>query len=101
MRLQSLALGAFCWIASTGLALAQGTGPQPVATTNQYVAAGDQAFVAKDYAKSIQYYQAAIKLDAHSAAAYEGLGNAYHVLGAKADALSAYRKALELNPGNN
>jgi hypothetical protein len=95
MRLQGLALGVFFWMVSMSLALAQG------GTVNQNVAAGDEAFAAKDYTKSIQYYQSAIKLDPHSAAAYEGLGNAYHVLGAKADALSAYQKALELNPDNS
>lgn len=95
MRFLRLTLGAFFWVASMGFSSAQ------VGTVNQYVAAGDQSFAAKDYTKSIQFYQSAIKLDSHSAAAYEGLGNAYHVLGAKADALSAYRKALKLNPDNS
>lgn len=65
-----------------------------------YINAGNQMYAAKDYAKAVQYYQAATAKDPNSASAYQGLGNSHYGLGQKPEALAAYEKALQLNPNN-
>jgi hypothetical protein len=66
----------------------------------QYMTAANQLYGSKDYSKAIQYYEAAVKIDPNSAAAYQGMGNCYYALGLKPDALKAYKKALKLEPSN-
>src|SRR2546422_10903132 len=66
----------------------------------QSIAAGNQTYAAKDYAKGVQYYQAAVQLDPNSAAAYQGLGNCQYMLGKNTEALAAYEKASSLEPNN-
>ncbi|HUO58842.1 MAG TPA: tetratricopeptide repeat protein [bacterium] len=69
-------------------------------TAAQYITAGNQSYAIKDYAKAVQYYQAAVQADPNSAAAYQGLGNSYYQQGQTSQALDAYEKALNLNPNN-
>lgn len=69
-------------------------------TAAQYIAAGNQSYAAKDYAKGAQYYQAATQMDPNSAAGYQGLGNCEYMLGKNSEALAAYEKALNLSPNN-
>src|SRR5690349_19796451 len=94
MKLENFVLGLLIFSTSTSMALAQG------ATAGQYIAAGNQFYTAKDYAKAVQYYKYATTLDPNSAAAYQGLGNSYYGLGQRSDALAAYDKALQINPNN-
>src|SRR6185295_8568062 len=70
------------------------------ATAEQYVAAGQQLYTAKDYAKAIQYYSAAVKVNPNSGPAYQGIGNCLYGLGRKSDALAYYRRASALQPNN-
>lgn len=69
-------------------------------TAAQYIEAGNQTYAAKDYAKAVQYYQAATQMDPNSAAAFQGLGNSQYSLGQNSQALASYEKALTLNPNN-
>ncbi len=69
-------------------------------TAAQYLAAGNQTYAAKDYAKAVQYYQAAAQLDPKSSPAYQGLGSSYYQQGKTSDALAAFDKALALDPSN-
>ena len=70
------------------------------ATADQYLAAGNQLYGAKNYPQAIQYYQAAVQLNSNDAAAYQGLGNCYYLQGQKDQALDNYQKALNLDPTN-
>jgi thioredoxin-like negative regulator of GroEL len=70
------------------------------ATAEQYIAAGQQLYTAKDYNKALQYYSAAVKLNPNNGPAYQGIGNCLYGLGRKADALAYYRRASALQPGN-
>jgi hypothetical protein len=70
------------------------------ATADQYLAAGNQLYAAKNYPQAIQYYQASVQLNPNSAAAYQGLGNCYYLQGQKDQALDNYQKALNLDPTN-
>jgi len=81
-----------CCVGLTGAGFAQ--------TAAQYLEAGNQTYAAKDYAKAVQYYQAAAQLDPNSAAAYQGLGNSQYSQGQDSAALASYEKALALNPNN-
>ena len=69
-------------------------------TANQYIEAGNQFYASKDYAKAVQYYQAAAQMDPNSAAAFQGLGNSQYSQGQNAEALASYQKALAINPNN-
>jgi tetratricopeptide (TPR) repeat protein len=69
-------------------------------TFNQYLTAGNQFYAAKDYEKAITYYRVAGQNNPNSAAAYQGLGNCYYLLGRDAEALEAYEKDLGLRPDN-
>ncbi len=69
-------------------------------TVSDYLKAGDRLCATKDYVKAAKYYLAAVKLDAGSSAAYLGLGNCYSSVGHKSDAMTAYQKALKLDPNN-
>jgi tetratricopeptide (TPR) repeat protein len=69
-------------------------------TAAQYLAAGNESYLIKDYAKALEYYQTATQLDQNNAAAFQGLGNSDYMLGQKAQALTAYEKASVLDPAN-
>jgi tetratricopeptide (TPR) repeat protein len=66
----------------------------------KYEGAGSQLYQSGDFAKAIQYYQAAIQTDPSRTASYVGLGNSQYRLGHKEEALAAYEKALALDPTN-
>jgi tetratricopeptide (TPR) repeat protein len=61
---------------------------------------GNEAMATKDYDNAVQDYQNAANANPNSAAAYQGLGTAYYYLGQKDQAVSAYQKALQLDPSN-
>lgn len=80
-----------------------GGGTAPAASAppaGNSLALGNQALANKDYNGALQYYQAAASADPNSAAAYQGEGTCYYYMGQKAQAVQAYEKALQLNPGN-
>jgi tetratricopeptide (TPR) repeat protein len=64
------------------------------------LAAGDQAYQARNYAQAEQNYYDALKLDPRSAQAYEGVGDCEYMMGNKAEALKAFEKSLTLAPAN-
>jgi tetratricopeptide (TPR) repeat protein len=64
------------------------------------IALGNQAMTAKDYNGAVQDYQNAVNANPNSVAAYQGLGTAYYYLGQKPQAISAYEKAVQLDPSN-
>jgi tetratricopeptide (TPR) repeat protein len=66
----------------------------------KYEAAGNQLYQSNDFAKAIQYYQAALQMDPSRTASYVGLGNCQYQQGDKAGALASYDKALALDPSN-
>jgi len=60
-----------------------------------------EAFATKrEYAKAIDEYRRAIRLNSRSADYYDGLGNAYNRLGQYAAACKAFSKAIGLDPQN-
>ncbi len=70
------------------------------ATAEQYLAAGNQMYAAKNYAQAIQYLNAAIKLNPGNASAYQLTGNCYFALGNKKYALAYYQRASAMQPAN-
>jgi len=70
------------------------------ATSADYYAAGIQLYQQKQYAKSIQYFRAAIQLDPQNWKAYQVMGQAYYQLGDKTDAVQMMDQSLQINPGN-
>ncbi len=67
----------------------------------EYHAAGEKLFKAGDYAKAVQYLNAAVKLDPAHKNAYYLLGNAYYKQGNTAAAITAFKSYLRLDPGNS
>jgi len=51
-----------------------------------------------DHTRSIEYFKQAIELDPVLPSAYNGLGNAYQIIGRSSDAISLWEKSLELDP---
>ncbi len=72
----------------------------PAAPSGNSLALANQALANKDYNGALQNYQAAANANPNSSAAYQGMGTCYYYMGQKAQALSAYQKALALSPGN-
>lgn len=52
----------------------------------------------KDYDKAIEYYRKAIELNPDYSTAYQNMGEAQFLSGALDDALTSYKKCLELDP---
>lgn len=77
-----------------------GTSVVHAATAQDYIAAGNQFYQAKDLNKAVLYYKAAVQMDPNNAAAHQSLGSAYYGLGQKPEALAEYQKALAINPNN-
>ncbi len=73
---------------------------QQTESLQQYLQAAAKAYQAAELNTATQYYQAAIKLDPKSAAAYQGLGNCYYRLANVPEALKAFDRSLALNPNN-
>jgi hypothetical protein len=82
------------FLAAFPCALSAQTGPAP------YLAAGNQAYAAKDYGTALLNYQAAVQSDPKSAAAHQGLGTVYYVQGQKDQALAEFQASLRLDPNN-
>ncbi len=69
------------------------------ATAPDLLAAGNEALFASNFARAEEAFQAAVKLDAESAAALTGLSRTYAVqMGRQRDALAAAEQAVELDP---
>jgi Flp pilus assembly protein TadD len=64
------------------------------------VALGDAWLEADKPRSAVEPLEAAARLDSNSARAQLLLGTAWHSLGRKADAIKAYRRFLELDPGS-
>lgn len=73
---------------------------QPTGSAQKYLDAGAKAYQAGELETATQYYQAAIKLDPKSAAAYQGLGNCDYRLARVPESLKAYEQSLALDPHN-
>ena len=54
----------------------------------------------RNYDGAIAAYNQVIASNPNDAKAYQGLGNAHYAKGDKANAVTAYKRALQLNPGN-
>lgn len=54
-----------------------------------------------DYARSMEYLKKAIEHDPDLAIAYRGLGTGYRVAGRIDDAITIWKKAIELNPADD
>jgi tetratricopeptide (TPR) repeat protein len=70
------------------------------ATAQEYYSAGHKLFQSGDYAKAVQYLNAALKLDPKHKNAYYLLGNTYHKQGNTTAAITAFKGYLRLDPGN-
>ncbi len=67
-------------------------------SAEDYYHAGLQLYNSKDYNKSVQYFNAALKMDPNNAAALQGRGNCYYALGQYSNALADYQKVQTLKP---
>ncbi len=74
------------------------SGANAQVSAQQYYQAGLQLYQAKDYAKAVQYFDAALKVDPNMAAAAQGAGNCHMALNQPAQAIPYYEKALALKP---
>jgi hypothetical protein len=72
----------------------------PAAGSASLLATANQAAANKDFNGALQDYQAAANADPNSAQAYQGMGICYYYLGQKSEALTAFQKALSLDPNN-
>ncbi len=70
---------------------------KPVKTRDQWLEEGIALHEAKRYAEALQAFEAAIKLDPQSAAAYYRIGEVYRWLNQPQRALAAYQAALRLD----
>jgi tetratricopeptide (TPR) repeat protein len=70
------------------------------ATADEYYKAGLQLYQAKDYAKAVQYFDAALKTDPNHTGAARGAGNCHVALNQTAQAIPYYEKALALSPND-
>jgi tetratricopeptide (TPR) repeat protein len=70
------------------------------ATSADYYAAGIQLYRQQQYAKSIQYFRAAVQLDPQNWKAYQVMGQAYYQLGDNTDAVQTMDQSLLINANN-
>jgi tetratricopeptide (TPR) repeat protein len=70
-----------------------------VNTAKHWDLLGDKAYIAKDYATSIDYFNEAIQEDPNYGQAYANLALSYKRLGRNAEAIWANRKAITLASG--
>lgn len=69
-------------------------------TSQEYYQAATGLYQQGKYDQAVQYYQAAVQLDANNWQAYQGMGHAYFRSGKTQEALKAYDESLRLNPSN-
>ncbi|GHT64898.1 hypothetical protein FACS189451_12600 [Bacteroidia bacterium] len=60
----------------------------------------NEAYAKGDYAKAIEWYEAALKENGESATIYYNLGNSYYKANKIASSILNYERALLLDPGN-
>lgn len=73
--------------------------PTLPATAPDLLTAGNEALLASNFTRAEEAFQAALKLDAQSAAALTGLSRTYAVqMGRQRDALAVAQQAVELDP---
>ena len=65
---------------------------------HEYFELGKQAFESRDYGSAIKNLEMAVKGDGNFADVLNLLGVAYYIVGRYDDAVSALKKALEINP---
>jgi len=70
------------------------------ATSDQYLAAGDQLYQAQDFNKALLYYKAAVQVDPQNWKAYLSLGNCEYSMGDRENAINNFQKSLNINPNN-
>jgi len=100
MRGSMIGVRLFALAALMNLVLPSFAGAQ-AGSADQYRAAGNKLYQAKNYGQAARYYLAAVKLDPNDAASYQGLGNCYYAYGKKKEALAYYQRASALQPGNS
>ncbi len=66
-----------------------------------YMRLAQRAYQSKKVDMALEYYQAAADDNEQYWQAFQGLGTCYYLKGKKKDALTAFEKAYQLNPGNN
>ncbi len=83
-----------CWILWAALACS----PLGAYTSEDYYLAGFNFYAHKDYANSIRYLQAAVKLDPQNWKAWQILGFDYYLLDQPAQALFSFDQSLKGHP---
>lgn len=66
----------------------------------EYALKGQDLIQKQDYAKAIEVLKKAVEMDHESDWAFGLLGRAYHGAGKQAEAVSAFRKAVRINPAD-
>jgi tetratricopeptide (TPR) repeat protein len=70
------------------------------ATSDQYLAAGDQFYEAKDFNKALSYYKAAVQADPQNWKAYQSLGSCEYGMGQRENAINDFQTSLNIHPQN-
>lgn len=69
-------------------------------TSSDYYQAGLSFYQQKDYSKAIQYLKASAQMDPQNWQAEQVLGYSYYMTGDTTEALAAFDRSLQINPGN-
>lgn len=67
---------------------------------NEYFNAGVQFYEAQQFEDALAYFEYCAQLNANQPSVYQYLGNIYFSLGRTQEAIAAYERVLELNPGD-
>jgi Flp pilus assembly protein TadD len=95
-HLAALAVGALVALGPLGCSRRAEPPPDAHARVQAFLEAGNQAYVAGEYALAARRYAAAASLDPREPACYVGLGMALTKLNRGEEARSAYARAREL-----
>lgn len=69
-------------------------------TAQDILQSANEAYAKGDYAKAVEWYEAALKENGKSATIYYNLGNSYYKVNKIASSILNYERALLLEPGN-
>ena len=75
-------------------------GAEAEGNLTEYYNAGVQYYEAGQYNEAAPYFEYCAQMNANNASVFQYLGGTYYALGMTAEAVEAYRKALELDPSN-